>query len=176
MNCFDILMLVFTGGIALGTFVLVVFAYKQINQVAKKQQLKGKSEIIEFAKNASEWDFTADDNTYLQSSKQPWIASKVIIMNHINQVTDIMRSGHIISNTLSGAKSAIIKRMVDNLLSELMGLRLSLIELQSKINFIVETTPPEFIKQLDEVGKQKEKVHNAGEILFGEVAKSIGSF
>ncbi|MDP2919510.1 MAG: hypothetical protein Q8O43_04750 [Dehalococcoidia bacterium] len=176
MNCFNILTLVFAGGTALGTLGLAVFAFFQIHQVTKEQQLKRKYEIVEFAKNASEWRFKDVDNDYYEKSEQPWIASNFIIMNHIIAITNIMRSGHIISNTLSGKKNAEIKRKVDTLLSELMALRMNLIELRNKIDYTAgrKTIPPEFKAQLDIILAQSEKVHYAGEILFGEVAKRRG--
>jgi hypothetical protein len=174
MNCYEIIMLIFTGGTAIGTLSLAYFAFSQIRHVVKEQQLKRKNEIIEFSKSAIEWDFTIDDNTYLKGADQYWIATKVILQNHINRVTDIMRTGHIISNTLTEARNAGIKRLTDKTLTELMTLRMQLIDLINSIDFTAVSTPSEFIENLDKVGVQKGIVDNASESLFGEVAKREG--
>jgi hypothetical protein len=172
MSCYHIWMLVFTGGTAVGTIGLAIFAYRQIHHVTEEQQRRRKSEIIEFANSASAWKLIdADNDKDFRDSSQVMTATSMIISTKANQVLEISRTGHIIYNTLSEAKNGLIKSMVEKLLKELASLYSALSELQNKIDFSKTMLTPEFITQLDKVGIQMDIVHNAGEALFDEVAK-----
>ena len=77
-----IIALVFVGGTALGTIGLALFAFKQIKHVSREYRKRQLNEIIEWATSAREWDFTEEDNKRLKNSKEPWIASWIIISHH----------------------------------------------------------------------------------------------
>jgi hypothetical protein len=167
----SILTLAFSAGTAIGTIGLATFSFIQIREMWKSQKENLKTEIVDFAKSVSEWNFTDLDRTRLENSKYPWVTSLIIINDNIMRVTDISRNGYIIYHSLSNRNYPNIKPMVNKLNTELSHLVVSLNTLRDKIDYSAVVTPPAFINALDNLKAQQSQAITVAELLFAEIVK-----
>ena len=157
----------------MGTVGLAFFAFREIQHIRKEQKNRQLNEIIEWATSAREWDFTEEDNNRLRSSNEPWVTSWIIISRHIEQLMNILRTGHIMDKVALNFKRPSFNEKIKILLSELIKTQMHLIGLQKQIDFTASQTPPNFIAALDELNIQKSQLHQAADNVINEAAELI---